>query len=179
MYGYVYLTENKINGKKYIGQHKSSTFDKTYKGSGKNLLKAISKYGFDKFETYIIEECDDANTLNIREAYWIEFYKADTSEEFYNLITGGGVSYGDTNPSKRPEVRKILSEKWSGENNPMYGVEPWNKGLTKENNSDVKRNGEKISKSLKGKNKSEEHKKNISEAIKKWHQTRNNMSEVS
>ena len=45
MFGYVYLTENLINGKCYIGRHSSPTFDKKYKGSGVAIKKAIKKYG--------------------------------------------------------------------------------------------------------------------------------------
>lgn len=32
MYGYIYITENLVNHKKYIGQHKSNKFDEYYKG---------------------------------------------------------------------------------------------------------------------------------------------------
>lgn len=42
-YGYIYLTENKIDGKKYIGMHKSSTFDHTYYGTGKNNKASFKK----------------------------------------------------------------------------------------------------------------------------------------
>lgn len=45
MYGYVYQTINLINGKKYIGKHKSNVFDESYKGSGVYLSRAIKKYG--------------------------------------------------------------------------------------------------------------------------------------
>ncbi len=45
MYGYIYLTTNLINKKKYVGQHKSSKFDERYKGSGKLIKKAFKKYG--------------------------------------------------------------------------------------------------------------------------------------
>lgn len=41
MYGYVYLILNKVTGKTYVGQHKSSnTWSKdTYMGSGKKMSK--------------------------------------------------------------------------------------------------------------------------------------------
>ena len=48
-YGYIYLTENLINGRCYIGQHKAKVFDKIYKGSGKLLTQAFKKYGRGNF----------------------------------------------------------------------------------------------------------------------------------
>lgn len=45
MYGYVYKTTNLINGRIYIGQHKSNGLDEQYIGSGKILGIALKKYG--------------------------------------------------------------------------------------------------------------------------------------
>lgn len=42
-YGFIYITTNLINGKKYIGQKKG--YNDTYLGSGKILKLAIKKYG--------------------------------------------------------------------------------------------------------------------------------------
>ena len=39
MYGYIYEITNLVNGKKYIGQHKSNQFDEDYHGSGKLLIQ--------------------------------------------------------------------------------------------------------------------------------------------
>ena len=39
MFGYIYETTNLIDGKKYIGKHKSKTFDRNYYGSGTSLKK--------------------------------------------------------------------------------------------------------------------------------------------
>ena len=48
MIGYVYLTENLKNSKKYIGSHHATALDTSYIGSGTLLLKAIEKYGKEK-----------------------------------------------------------------------------------------------------------------------------------
>jgi hypothetical protein len=53
--GYIYITTNLINNKKYIGQHKSKSFDLNYLGSGKLIVEAIKKYGKDNFKTEVIE----------------------------------------------------------------------------------------------------------------------------
>ena len=44
MFGYIYETTNLINGKKYIGKHKSRCFDVKYYGSGKLFRKELEKY---------------------------------------------------------------------------------------------------------------------------------------
>lgn len=90
MYGYIYETTNLINGKKYIGQHKSNKFDNWYLGSGITLKKAIKKYGKENFYTRIIEKIDTGKEdLNNREIYWIEYFDAVKSKEYYNNSCGG------------------------------------------------------------------------------------------
>ena len=89
MYGYIYLTTNLVDGKKYIGQHKSTFFDPTYKGSGTYLKFAIDKYGKDNFETILLQECFSKEEIDEQEAYYIKKYDAVNSKEFYNLVPGG------------------------------------------------------------------------------------------
>ena len=89
MYGYIYLTTNKVNNKKYIGQHKSSKFDKTYYGSGIVFQKAFKKYGKENFSVEILCECDSPEELDNSEIYFINLYDAVNSDSFYNTIQGG------------------------------------------------------------------------------------------
>lgn len=89
MYGYVYLTTNKINGKKYIGQHVSDKFDSSYIGSGKLIKQAISKYGKNSFDCEILVECSSQEELDEAERYYIEQVSAYSNDDYYNIALGG------------------------------------------------------------------------------------------
>lgn len=91
MYGFIYITTNHINGKRYIGQKKYDKEGawKNYLGSGIHLKRAIKKYGKDNFSKEIVEECDSKEKLDEREIYWISFYNAVDSDNFYNIASGG------------------------------------------------------------------------------------------
>lgn len=90
MFGYVYLTTNTVNGKRYIGRHKASEFEGTkYLGSGKILELAIRKYGEDKFTVEMICECHSDEELNKMEEYYIQKYNAQQDPDFYNIRRGG------------------------------------------------------------------------------------------
>lgn len=128
MYGFIYLTINMINGKKYVGMCKAS-HEKRYIGSGKLLKKAIHKYGRESFGRIILEECESFEQLCEAEKRWIDKLNAVESEEYYNLYYGG---FGGCSTSMKvywniftKEERKLIRN-WSkrdmfGKNNPMYG----------------------------------------------------------
>lgn len=108
MYGYVYLTTNLINGKKYIGMHKwnKDTIDESYYGSGIHLVRALNQYGKENFKVEIIEWCNSREELSQREAYWISYYKAPINEDFYNIEDGG--FGGHTEYYVQPQTQKQL-----------------------------------------------------------------------
>lgn len=89
MYGYVYLTTNLVNNKKYIGKHTSNVFDKSYQGSGLLFLKAQKKYGRENFSVEILKECYSAEELDKEEIYQIEIHNAVEDDNYYNTSYGG------------------------------------------------------------------------------------------
>lgn len=90
MFGYVYMTTNTVNGKKYIGRHKATEFEGTkYLGSGKILYQAIDKYGEENFVVEMLCSCDSDEELNRMEDYYIQKYNAQNDSNFYNIRRGG------------------------------------------------------------------------------------------
>jgi hypothetical protein len=105
MFGYIYLTENVITGKKYIGQ-KRGNFCPMYKGSGVYLKEALNLYGKENFIVSLIEEAKDVIELNDKERYWISYYNAAESDDFYNLSTGGDCWGSPKSSSTREKIRQ-------------------------------------------------------------------------
>jgi len=78
----IYITKNLINDKKYIG--KDSHNDPNYLGSGALLLEDIKIHGRENFKKEILEYCTKEN-LGEREEYWINYFNAVKSKNFYNI----------------------------------------------------------------------------------------------
>lgn len=88
---YVYKTINDINGKFYIGVHQSTDIENDpYYGSGRNLKRAIKKYGKKNFHREILFEFDTSEEAYQKE---IEIVNCDFLKEFagkiYNISPGG------------------------------------------------------------------------------------------
>jgi group I intron endonuclease len=94
MFYVIYKITNLVNGKFYIGKHKTSNINDSYMGSGKLLQRAIAKYGADNFVKEILHifNCDDDMNNKERELVTEEFCLRDDT---YNLCIGGngGFSY--------------------------------------------------------------------------------------
>lgn len=147
MYGFIYLTINKINNKKYVGMCKY-THEKGYIGSGKILKEAIYKYGKDSFDRITLEDCETFEKLCIAEKQWIKKLNAVESKEYYNICYGG---FGGCSESmkeywsmftseERKQIRNWSKRNVSGKNNPMYGKKHSEESKQKIGSKSVNRN---------------------------------------
>ena len=95
IYGFIYIIENSINDKYYIGQtvNPSKRWSKhcSEKSHSRAIYSAIQKYGKENFEFILLENCKSLEELNRREKLWIS-YTDTVSPNGYNLIEGGGSS---------------------------------------------------------------------------------------
>lgn len=88
IYYIVYRTTNTLNGKIYIGAHKSINEYDDYLGSGTLLKKAINKHGIDNFTRENLFYC-----VTEEEMFQIESILVDKEfverKDTYNMIEGG------------------------------------------------------------------------------------------
>lgn len=98
---YIYILQNTINLKIYVGQtnnlkkrereHRAKDRIKT---KNSPLYQAIKKYGFDKFKMIPIESFDSISEVDDAEIFWIQFFQSRNREFGYNLAEGGCVNRG-------------------------------------------------------------------------------------
>jgi len=88
MHYLVYKITNKLNGKIYVGKHKTKDELDDYFGSGLLLERAINKYGKENFIKEIIHRAKTEDEMNEMEAKIVDedfIARSDT----YNLKLGG------------------------------------------------------------------------------------------
>ena len=167
---YTYAIVNTLNGKTYIGAHSTNKIDDYYFGSGVALRRAIKKYGKENFKKMVIEFYSTEEELYKAEAHIVDEYYINLPWT-YNMTVGGygGFNHINSDPILRVKTNKAVSGLRKG------------KPLSEETKRKISENltgrvhtwGDKISTALKGKKKSEEHKRNNREAQMKpiFHKT--------
>ena len=108
---YIYCITNSINGKTYIGQHKTKDLNDKYMGSGTLLKKAKQKYGIQNFSKEILAITETQENADILERVFIALYRADGKAE-YNICAGGNIppTLQDFDLEKQIEIKKKLSK---------------------------------------------------------------------
>lgn len=145
MNGYIYLIENKINGKKYVGQT-SRSLEERWKEHCTEYLKrefekrplydAIKKYGLENFSISLLEEVELPNLCE-REIYWINFYNTYYGEGYNATLGGDGRSF--VNEEKIIEIYNIFQNKKEVQRLLGYDCKTIKKVLDK-NNIKIKQN---------------------------------------
>jgi hypothetical protein len=164
----IYKITNKINNKIYIGIHQTDNVNDNYMGSGKLIKAAIKKYGkssFNKDIIFIFDTLDQAIEKE-KEIICEDFI---AREDTYNIALGGslggskinGLSFLGKNHSA------VTKDKISKSLLGMRHIS--DEGIKKiiHNNKTNEIRKEKIQKALKGKKKTEDHKKKISDSLLK------------
>lgn len=132
----IYVMENKVNKKKYVGQtnnfqirmngHRSDANNPNSRSYKTPLSNAIRKYGWGQFNNYIIEEMPDSapyDYVDEREKYFIKYFDSLSKNKGYNITSGGqgclkpNLSYEEKlnkskifTPKEIKDIQKLLIE---------------------------------------------------------------------
>lgn len=159
--GIIYKTTNLVNGNIYIGKirYQKWPHDEKYLGSGVLLKKAIAKYGEENFKRETIDEFKTRNEEAEKEKYWISYYRK-TDNVLYNVADGGqGGGF-----LKSKAIKKKISESLKGRKRPESFCELMRKIRTGSTLTQEHKNN--ISKALKGVPKSAEHIEHLKVAMR-------------
>lgn len=106
MFYTVYKVRNEVNGKVYIGKHKTKNLKDSYMGSGNLLRHAIKKYGVENFTKVILHVFDNEKDMNLKEFELVDELFRNVVP-CYNLKFGGEGGFDYINTTRTKESRLI------------------------------------------------------------------------
>ena len=194
--GIIYILENKINGKCYVGQTIQPFYKRIrdHRINKKSLIgNALRKYGEENFKKIFLEDVP-IEELDYWEIHYIQECNS-VSPNGYNLTKGGNRPPSSKGRKVSTETRKKISESMKGVNTWMKGKHlseetikkkkeqiPWNKGKVNIYSEESKKKMSEKHKgnaNMLGKHHSEESKKKMSETHKSMtEETKDKMREA-
>lgn len=177
---------------KNLAKRKAQHLYAARKGNRRSLYRSIRKYGEESFLFEALEECEDV-VINEREEYWVAHYDSFNSNKGYNLTSGGGQLTKICEVTKQRISRSLKGHKrseehckniskgkacrpsgWKGrkqtEEHIINRVASFKSSVSSHKPRMTDEAKVKLSHSMKGKNtgpKSEEHKRKISESLRR------------
>lgn len=88
MYCTIYKITNNVNGKIYIGMHRTTSLNDGYMGSGTLLKRAQEKYGIEHFSKEILYVFDTIEEMHAKERELVN-EQFITDPHTYNILLGG------------------------------------------------------------------------------------------
>lgn len=113
MFYYLYEIRNLINGKIYVGVHKTKNLNDGYMGSGSEILSEIKTIGEQHFKKTILEFFDTSEQMYSKEKEIVDS-KFLSRHDVYNKRRGGTGGFDFINQTKTNEDR-ILAGKLAQE----------------------------------------------------------------
>lgn len=159
MFYTVYKTTNKVNGKVYIGCHKTKNLDDGYLGSGKLLGRSIEKYGIENFEKEILAVFDKSSDMFNMESELVNEDFVERSDT-YNLKQGG---YGGWDHLTQDQLREYNSRAMLKMAELKESDTQWYSKYCQDRSTGVKRYYKNHPGSFTGKKHTDEYKKRIGE----------------
>lgn len=107
-YGVIYLITHRASGKMYVGQtvrplawrwHEHQTSDYCAL-----LHRAITKYGPEAFDIFVIDDAGSKDELDEREVFWMDFLGTRSRKLGYNLREGGASGKHSDESRKRMSI---------------------------------------------------------------------------
>ena len=160
----IYKITNTINGKYYIGQHKTEDPYDDYMGSGNIIQTAIHKHGLSCFTKEILFDFDNFEDMNNKEKELVPLSACYPNNKMsYNLKEGGSAGkmtkktcdkmsnarkqyFANMSNAERIKYSNSIKGRFKGEKNGMYGKNPW-ANLSEQRKAEIRKE---VSKRTKG-----------------------------